>query len=230
MLKEYLAYRIYNLITEYSFRVRLAKVTYVDTNDHRRPVTRYGFFIEDENNMAERNNTVSLRINEVTREMYDPALLNIYEIYMFMIGNLDYSVLKAEPNSRCCHNARLMIHPEKENLVVPIPYDFDHAGLVAAPYARPPKSLNLRSVKQRLYRGFCHHDGIVESSIEILNERKKAIYDLFEHTEGLNFQSRKESQNYLKSFYEIINDPKKLQRQIHEKCQGEKPEPLASAR
>ena len=229
-MKEYLAYRIYNLITEYSFRVRLAKVTYIDTNNHRKPITCYGFFIEDEKRMAERNNTVALKINEVTREMYDPALLNIYELYMFLIGNLDYSVLKAEPNSRCCHNARLILHPDNDNFIVPIPYDFDHAGLVAAPYARPPKSLNMRSVKQRLYRGFCHHDGIVESSIEILNERKKAIYDLFEHTEGLNFQSCKESLNYLKSFMKLSMTRKKLSRQIHEKCQGEKPGPLASAR
>ena len=219
VLKEYLAYRIYNLITDNSFRVRLAKVTYVDSNDDRKPMTAYGFFIEDEDKLAERNNTVSLKINEVTGEMYDPALLNIYEIYMFMIGNLDYSVTEAEPNSRCCHNARLIIHPENGNLIVPVPYDFDHSGLVAAPYARPPKSLNMRSVKRRLYRGLCHDDTIVESSIKLFNEKKKVIFDLLENTEGLNFQSRKESQNFLKSFYEIINDPKKLQRLIYEKCQ-----------
>ena len=229
VLKEYLAYRIYNLITDHSFRVRLVKVTYVDTDDHRKPITRYGFFIEDEDRMAERNETVALKIKDVTREMYDPALLNNYELYMFMIGNLDYSVTMAEPNSSCCHNARLILQPGNENLVIPVPYDFDHAGLVSAPYARPPKSLNMRSVKQRLYRGYCHNDGVVESSIELFNERKKAIYDVWENTEGLSFQSRKESQHYLNSFYDIVNDPKKLRRQIHENCQGEKPGPLASA-
>ena len=65
--------------------------------------------------------------------------------------------------------------------------------------------------------------------MKLFNERKKAIYDVWENTEGLSFQSRKESQHYLNSFYDIVNDPKKLRRQIHENCQGEKPGPLASA-
>ena len=226
VLKEYLAYRTYNLLTDRSFRVRLAKVTYVDSKGRRKTITRYGFFIEDEKKMANRNGSERVRVNKVSREMYEPSTLNLLEIYEFMIGNLDFSLLMAQPGSRCCHNARLIRHPGDDNLVLPIPYDFDHAGIVAAPYARPPKSLKMRSVKQRLYRGYCHSDGILEANIDFFNELKKDIFDLWQNANGLNTQTRKESLAYLKSFYEIINDPDKLRRQIHEKCRGEKPGPL----
>ncbi len=225
VLKEYLAYRTYNLLTDRSFRARLAKVTYIDSVGRRKAITRYGFFIEDEKKMANRNRSERVRINKVSRDMYEATTLNLLEIYEFMIGNLDFSLLMAEPGSRCCHNARLIRHPEIDNLLLPIPYDFDHAGIVAAPYARPPKSLKMRSVKQRLYRGYCHSDGILEANIEFFNAQKKDIFDLWKNTIGLNSLTRKESLTYLKSFYEIINDPNKLRRQIHEKCRGEKPSP-----
>jgi hypothetical protein len=225
VLKEYLSYRTYNLLTERSFRARLAKVTYIDSVGRRKAITRYGFFIEDEKKMANRNCSEKVRVNKVSREMYEATTLNLLEIYEFMIGNLDFSLLMAEPGSRCCHNARLISHPEIDNLLLPIPYDFDHAGIVAAPYARPPKSLNMRSVKQRLYRGYCHSDGILEANIEFFNAQKKDILNLWQNAQGLNTQTRKESLAYLKSFYEIINDPDKLRRQIQEKCRGEKPSP-----
>ena len=225
VLKEYLAYRTYNLLTDRSFRARLAKVTYIDSVGRRKAITRYGFFIEDEKKMANRNRSEKVRINKVTREMYEAVSLNLLEIFEFMIGNLDFSLLMAEPGSRCCHNARLIRHPEIDDLVLPIPYDFDHAGIVAAPYARPPKSLKMRSVKQRLYRGYCHSDGILEANIEFFNAQKNAVFDLWKNAPGLNTQTRKESLDYLKSFYEIINDPNKLQRQIHDKCRGDKPGP-----
>ena len=225
VLKEYLAYRTYNLLTDRSFRARLAKVTYIDSVGRRKAITRYGFFIEDEKKMANRNRSEKVRVNKVTREAYEAVSLNLLEIFEFMIGNLDFSILMAQPGSRCCHNARLIRHPENDNLVLPIPYDFDHAGIVAAPYARPPKSLKMRSVKQRLYRGYCHSDGILEANIEFFNAQKKDIFDLWKNTIGLNSLTRKESLAYLKSFYEIINDPNKLRRQIHEKCRGEKPSP-----
>ena len=54
LLEEYLAYRIYNLLTDISFRVRLARITYVDSMGNADPVTRMAFLIEDEDAMADR--------------------------------------------------------------------------------------------------------------------------------------------------------------------------------
>src|SRR5438309_9419653 len=54
LLQESLLYRVFNLITEKSFRARLARVTYLDRSGKAKPVTRYAFFIEDDDAMARR--------------------------------------------------------------------------------------------------------------------------------------------------------------------------------
>ena len=52
LLEEQLIYRAYNLLTDKSFRTRLAQVTYVDANPKHAPETRYAFFLEDDDRMA----------------------------------------------------------------------------------------------------------------------------------------------------------------------------------
>ncbi|HLF13075.1 MAG TPA: hypothetical protein VJA26_17880, partial [Gammaproteobacteria bacterium] len=54
VLKEYLAYRIYNLLTDKSLRVRLARITYRDTGSSE-STQRYGFFTEHFDSLAARH-------------------------------------------------------------------------------------------------------------------------------------------------------------------------------
>jgi hypothetical protein len=45
VLKEHLAYRLYNLVTPRSLRVRLAQATCVDSRTRRKVASRYAVFI-----------------------------------------------------------------------------------------------------------------------------------------------------------------------------------------
>ena len=45
---------------------------------------------------------------------------------------------------------------------IPIPYDFDMAGFVNAPYATFDESLGIRSVHERVYKGFCRNEKVTE--------------------------------------------------------------------
>ena len=65
VLKEYLLYRAYNLLTDRSYRVRFVEITYVDSAQKRAPVSRYAFFIEDKESMAERNGFIAVEEPEV---------------------------------------------------------------------------------------------------------------------------------------------------------------------
>src|SRR6059058_3784924 len=56
LLEEYLIYRAYNLLTERSFRVRRARVTYAEAKDKHQPEMRHAFFVEVDDRMARRNN------------------------------------------------------------------------------------------------------------------------------------------------------------------------------
>ncbi len=54
MVREYLAYKVHNLITPRSYRARMAKVTYVDSATGTPIETRNGIFMEHEDDVAKR--------------------------------------------------------------------------------------------------------------------------------------------------------------------------------
>ena len=149
ILREYLAYRIYNVITKQSFRARLARVTYVDPAG-KALGTRLGMFLEDDTDVARR---LEGRVVELQRLLFDDmdadALMPAM-IFEFMIGNTDVSIY-------ALHNVRVVQRPDKTLHV--IPYDFDLSGLVNAPYAMPARGLMIKSVTDRLYRGPCRQPG-----------------------------------------------------------------------
>src|SRR5256885_2062303 len=145
-LEEYLIYRIFNLLTERSFQVRLAHVTYVDTAHTRDTLTRYGFFIEDDNRMARRNHTHVITSQGIPQEGTDPDQVGLIAVFEYMIANTDWSV-------GGLHN--IVLTEDTSGTVYPVPYDFDWSGVISTPYARPDARLNITSVRQRLFRGYC---------------------------------------------------------------------------
>ncbi len=58
LFKEYLIYKMYNLISDKSLRTRLLKLTYVDSSGKKNSLDTYGFMIEDMSVMAKRNQCV----------------------------------------------------------------------------------------------------------------------------------------------------------------------------
>ncbi len=219
VLKEFLVYRTFNLLTDRSFRVRLARVTYKDTKGRRKPFTRFAFLIEAESDLARRIGGKKVKANAVSMGKYDPAALNLVSVFQFMMGNTDYSMLGGPPEDRCCHNGRAFFLPDPGALFLPVPYDFDLAGLVDAPYALPSPRLELTSVRERLYRGFCRKEaGILEGTLQIFDSRRSEIFELWKSQPELTPRTRKGALAYIDSFYNIIDDPKKRRRQIESKC------------
>ena len=128
VLREYAAYRIFNLLSPQSFRVRLAKVTYFDSATKKDLGTKFGLLIEDDDDVAKRMEGRLVTQRELLSRL-DKDTFTLSAMFEYMIGNLDFSLI-AE------HNFKLVQRP---NLAVfPIPYDFDYSGLVDASYALPP--------------------------------------------------------------------------------------------
>ena len=209
-LKEYLAYKIYNLITDNSFRVRLVRMTYVDTEGKRKPVTKYGFLIEDEDRLAERLGGRILKSGVIHQEATNKELATLLAVFQYMIGNTDWSV----PGR---HNIKFVfVGPMLPPLAVP--YDFDFAGLIHAPYAKPDPRLQISSVRERLYRGYCRTEGEFQAAFVPFNEQKEAIYALFRDFEYLDEKAAERSLKYLDDFYETINKPKGVKREFLRAC------------
>src|SRR5690606_10071111 len=125
------AYRLYNEITPYSFRVRPLRVTYRDSANGREQ-SQFNFVIEDADDMARRNdNYVELDVmsNEVRSSQLDPDVAARVGLFQYMIGNLDWDMVAGPEGEECCHNGKLIAaSATSRERVVPTPYDFDMSG------------------------------------------------------------------------------------------------------
>jgi len=219
VLAEYLVYRMFNLFTPLSFRVRLARVTYVDTSGEDDDFTKYAFLIEDDDAMATRNGGVKLDWDSEAQGQVDPRLLEphqavLVDVFQYMIGNTDWSGAEM-------HNIELFQRPPRTYAI--IPYDFDFSGIINTRYATPDPSLSIRRVRDRLYRGFCAEDvgrppELYDSVYQEFRDNKEVIYDLWRNLEGMDQDRSKETLEYLDDFYEILDDPGKIESRMIATC------------
>ena len=209
-LLEYLLYRAYEALDTLSYRVRLTRMTYVDTTGRRDTLTKYGFLIENDGMLARRFGQDSLfdmaGLNELDLEA---ATMTKVAVFQFMTLNTDWEV--SGP-----HNIK-MLGPVL-GLVYPIPYDMDYSGIINARYAKPDMTLGINSVRDRLYRGFCRPESDYDLAFAQFNSQRATIYGLFQTQEGLEPKRLEGAVKDLDKFYEIINDPRKFQREILNRC------------
>lgn len=220
VLLEYAAYRLYNALTPASFRVRLARIDY-SWKPLQRPMTRrFGFFIEDEGDLARRNNMVEPVVGErfpVTR--LDPASAARFALFEYMIGNLDWAMQAGPPGDRCCHNSR-PIASGNSAAIVPVPYDFDFSGLVGARYATPPASIPVTSVKQRRYRGLCRHNAEARAMLPAFRAFAPAARQTIATIPGLDGGARRRAIRYLDGFFRTIATDQQAEKAIFATCLG----------
>ncbi|MEE4175326.1 MAG: hypothetical protein V2I57_13820 [Xanthomonadales bacterium] len=219
IIKEYLAYRAYNAVTEKSYRVQGLDLSYADDPDDTRPIERFGFLIEDPDDVAERNGLEKLSINDIEPSRLDATETSRFMLFQYLVANLDWSALGG-PTDKCCHNARLIgAGPEADNLVA-IPYDLDSSGLVNAHYAAPPDGLKVRNVTQRLYRGFCVHNDTVDPTLDEFRRLRPEFIALLENEPRLDKGNRKRALKFLDGFYEDLETPKDVERRLIDNCRG----------
>ncbi|UCG87304.1 MAG: hypothetical protein JSW71_01805 [Gemmatimonadota bacterium] len=215
-LQEYLIYRTFNLLTDRSVRVRLARATYIDTDGKRDSLTKYMFVLEPFDMLAARHGWEVLQVPAVPPSEHDRFSLPLVEVFQFLIGNTDWSTFQKSTDGSCCHNGKLI--GTMAGPVIAVPYDFDWSGVISAPYARPAAQVGVSHVRQRRYWGICRPPEEFAPVFELFNERREAIYDLWRGQEGLEQRRLERTLEYFDEFYEIINDPSKTKREIVMKC------------
>ena len=215
---EYLNYRVYQLFTDNSLRVRMATVTYYDTERERDLGTRPAFFIEDEDLMGERTGMTQVKADRLRPADYDAENLNLVALFQYFTGNTDWSAFSGPAGDECCHN--IIPYSRGSGPMVPVPYDFDSTGMVDASYAQVADALPIRNVRQRLYRGVCQADNILQANVARFREKENEIRALFANQAGLSDRTLSSALNYVDLFYETINDPADLKKSIIDKCRG----------
>ncbi len=218
-IKEFLAYRIYNLVTDKSYRVQGLDMAYANDPDDSRPIERFAFLIEDPDDVAKRNGLEKLSINEISPNRLDPMEASRFMLFQYLVGNLDWSTLGG-PADKCCHNARLIGPSPTAAIVFAIPYDLDSSGLVNAHYAAPPEGLRVRNITQRMYRGFCAHNAGVEPALAEYRALRGDIEALFENESRLDNGHRKRALRYIEEFYDDLDSPAGVEKHITGNCRG----------
>jgi hypothetical protein len=162
LLTEYYSYKSLNLLTDNSYRVRLARISYVNsekepgTDENKGDLhTTYAIFIEPTKRLAKRIDRKRLKLNETSAKQLDGTHLNLVSLFQLMLGNTDWSATHGG-NDECCHNGKLFGEADSSDNLY-IPYDFDMTGLVNPDYATVDKALKLNSIRERRYRGYCRN-------------------------------------------------------------------------
>jgi hypothetical protein len=213
LFREYLIYKLYNVLTDNSFRVRLTKITYINTFKKSKPISAYAFLIEPLTLLAERTNTTPIKMANLNQKNILPEIMDRVAIFNYMIGNTDWSV----PGQ---HNCKIMTRKstDRPELGMLVPYDFDYSGLVNAYYAIPYEPLGLKSVRERRYLGICRNEETFINALKEFADKKDEFYRIINDFKLLSPKSKKDMIGFLDSFYEGIEKHKSLVSDMLREC------------
>jgi hypothetical protein len=220
-LLEFVAYRLNNVLTPLSFRVRLAEIDYVETGSSSVRIHRRGFLIEDVDEVAARNDLKPVKTPKIERGQLDPAATARSDLFQYMIGNQDWSDTAGPAGTHCCHNVNLLGKTATDlNGLVPVARDFDSSGWVNAPYALPPTNVPIRTVRMRFYRGYCQFNDQAKAAVQDVLAKRSALLDVVSGTSALTGRARNSATKYLQEFFDEISDPARLQERLLGRCRG----------
>jgi len=215
VLHEFQLYRIYRLLTPASQAVRLLRLSYADSATNKVLATRYAFIEEEPAAVADRMHATMLKTKGAGPGDLQPYQSALFGVFQYMIGNTDFAV-------SALHNVELIQAMNGDYL--PIAYDFDFAGAVNSRYATADPRLHIRTVRDRLYRGYCVPPDAYPEVFKVFNAKKDSIYALYRDPLGKLLKQNivDETLQYFDDFYKIINEPRMAKMNIQEACQGRK--------
>lgn len=208
--REYLAYSLFNVVTDKSFRARLATGTYVDSASGKEVARRTALFIESEGDVGRR---LGANIREVRGALFDDLeldqLMNV-SFFEYAIGNTDFSIY-------ALHNIRVATTPQ--GVVFPLAYDFDFSGLVNAHYATPDPRMGIRTVRERRFRGPCSPLEAYQAVATRFTDRKELMLAAVDGVTGLSRNDLRDAKSYLQDFFATIENPGRLKRELLDNCE-----------
>ena len=210
VVREWLVYKLYSLVAQESFKTRLVKLSLENNNGKKAFAPFYGILLEEEKQMAQRNGMVIVNRKIKPEQIMPEAFLNM-AVFEYLVANTDWSV-------QYLQNIKLIA---TDSLAVPtaVPYDFDHAGIVNAPYAKPAEELLLSGVRERKYRGYCITDmKDFDESIAFFNRIKNEVYGLYNNCTLLDEKYKNATIKYLDDFYTTINNADAVKKEFGYPC------------
>lgn len=189
--REYLAYRLFNEVSPYSYRVQLLRITYIDTATGKRQ-KQWAFLIEDTAQLRARIGAEKCKdCYNLPNEAFHLQATRLVSVYQYLIGNIDWSLAKMR-------NVKLF---KVNGKVVPVPYDFDFTGLVNAGYMRLDPALGIAQRRDRVYLGLPENVDELGAAIYVISAHREKMEALIGGAKFLSYDSRIDMEAYLNSFF-----------------------------
>lgn len=216
VLKEYLGYRLYSILTDVSLRVRLVAIEYTGPGrPGKKP--KYAFLTEHFESLAARQQMKKLSRGSFDHQLIDYLAMDRLNLFHFMIGNTDYSVVRQR---------NTILLQGESGPQIPVPYDLDMSGLVDPAYGTPAPGLPINKNIERLYLGFCHPQLDWQRVYDLFAEKQPDMMAEIRNIPGLSRVKNWVVSDYLKQFYRILNSESDRQRMIEAQCQPWPPSPI----
>jgi len=212
LLKEYLAYRVYQMLSPMSYRTRLARITYVDTGKKGKSWEQYGFLIEDDEMVEKRLDLVEVNRPEDRMARIDPDNLARVSLIQYLLGNVDWNV-----NSG--HNIKYFQRSsDPQDTVFILGYDFDLTGFVDPAYGVPKASLNMTRMQDRRFIGCEIPEKTLWKNFQYLIRQKEPILELIEGFDLLPYEKGRDISSFLKTAFSLEKKEKRKERELIKKC------------
>lgn len=211
IVKEFLCYRFYEQVSQYTFQTRMIRINFVNEDDRKGEMNSLlGFLIEDDDKVADRFDGEILENKRIAGMVLEDSSAIRHDLFQFMIGNTDWSSLYQ-------HNMKILKLDAKT--VVPLAYDFDMTGMVMPPYAQVSSLVDIKNVSDRLFRGFCRDEEMMTSIRNEFLAKEDLIYGEIERQAFLLPPNEvRFMNNYLKEFFDILKDDKRFDFNILSAC------------
>lgn len=212
LIKEYLVYKLYNLITPYSFNVRLIRMIYVDTGRNNKITENWAFALEPEKLLAERLDARRIENDRLAMATVNSEIIDRLALFQYMIGNADYSITGR-------HNIKIIrLYGNGPIGNIPIPYDFDYTGFVNTSYATPGENLGIESVRERYFLGPCRNIAVHQAVVEELKGHKQDLLDILEQCDYLSFRQKIDAVKYIESYFSEAEASKFIEWNLKSTC------------
>ena len=214
VLREYLVYKLYSVLTDVSFKVRLLRMHYINTRNPNRPIIEYAFLIEPDELLAERTKSLEVASPRLSQKFMKPDVMDRVAIFNYMIGNYDWSVPRM-------HNLVVLSQPKSKepHLGLLVPYDFDYSGIVNTDYSIPPETLPIKSVRERLYLGICREEEVFRQALNEFNEKQDELIKVIAEFPYLRERSKRDMISYLRSFFNDFDKRGTIVYKLLNQCQ-----------
>ncbi len=212
VLKEYLAYKLYNIITPISFRVRLLYITYVDNGRNDKIYEGWAFAIEPKELLAKRLDAIYIDNDELSMQHMNERVMDRLCMFNYMLGNTDYSIAG-------CHNIKIFMHKDGDPQgYLPVPYDFDFTGFVNTIYAKPAANTNISKVTQRYYTGPCRTDEAYQAVMDEFREHSIEMHRVMQTFEHLALKPKLEMLGFVESFFDALDSQTFIEWKLRISC------------